>query len=81
MHGPDKNKQLVVLLKDGDLIEVRPLHTQRPKSISAFDLYEYLIRLEAGVIAKQKKEEKKAKKAERLARLRQENAEKRLFRK
>lgn len=80
MHGPDRNKQLVVSLKDGDLIEIRPVRTQRMKAISAFDLYDYLIRLEAGVVARQKREDKKAKKAERLARQRQERAEKRLFR-
>jgi hypothetical protein len=81
MHGPDKNKQLVVSLKDGDLIELRPARTSRSKSISAFDLYDYLIRLEAGVVERQKREDKKAKKEVRLARLRQERAEKRLFRK
>jgi len=80
-HGPDKNKPLVVSLKDGDLIEIRPAKTQRPKSISVFDVYDYIIRLEAGMVERQKREEKKAKKDERLARQRQERAEKRLFKK
>lgn len=80
-HGTDKNKALVVSLKDGDLIEIRPARTSRPKVISAFDLYDYLVRLEAGVAEREKREARKQKKAERLARLRQERAEKKLFRK
>lgn len=80
-HGLDKNKQLVVSLKDGDLIEMRPIRTQRTKTISAFDLYDYLIRLEMNAAERIKKEAKREARDIRLAQQRQERAEKRLFKK
>lgn len=78
-YGIDRNKQLVVALKDGDIIEMRPAKTRRALAITAFDLYGYLIRLAAGIAARQKREEKKAVKEAKLARARQERAERKLF--
>lgn len=82
-HGSDAGRKLVVSLVDGDLITFRPQGcpaSKRTKSISAFDVYAHVLRIEANAIARAKREEKRDKHQERLARARQERAEKRLTR-
>jgi len=80
-YGPDRDKHLVISLRDGDLITLKPLRTSRPETISAFDLYNYLLRCRANREVLERAREKKARKAERLAAMRQKRAEKRLFEK
>jgi len=70
-YGPDRDKHLVISLRDGDLITLKPLRTSRP----------YLLRCRANREVLERAREKKARKAERLAAMRQKRAEKRLFEK
>lgn len=80
MHGPDRDRKLVVRLIDGDLIEFRPAGTQRRKVMSAFDLYDHIMRTEANAMCRAKRESQKERKAIRLAQQRQARAEARLTR-
>jgi len=78
--GPDRDRRLVCSLDDGDLITLRPQGTQRPKSISVFDVYTMIHRVEAQRINLEKARAKKEKLATRRAAARQATAERRLLR-
>lgn len=77
-YGPDKNKRLILTMHPGDLIGIRPERTGREVSISAVDVYSYVLRIQANRNHLEKARITKDKKASRLAALRQIRAEKRL---
>jgi hypothetical protein len=53
-HGADRGRRLVVTLRDGDLVELRPHGTRRRKFVSVFDVYDFIIRAEARAAALEK---------------------------
>ena len=65
--GSDKRKRLVVTLRAGDVIEMRPERTGRVYSLKAVDVYRYMIRSAANLVALEKARNKKAAKAARNA--------------
>lgn len=67
-YGPDGGRKLVVSMVDGDLLVMRPKGTQQRKSISVFDVFAYVHRIEVAAVAKAKREASKAKRQARLAR-------------
>jgi len=77
--GGDHKARLIVSLEAGDLIVLRPERTGRSVSITASDLYAYLLRCKANLAHLEKARERKEKKALRLARLRQQRAERNLL--
>ena len=79
-YGPDRDRKLVCILDDGDLITLRPQGTRRAKSISVFDVYTMIHRVEAQRINLEKARAKKERLAVRRAAARQESAERRLLR-
>lgn len=80
--GKDRNRRVVVALRDGDIIAVRPARRSRLSvlTITAQDLHGYLVRCEADRIVREKKRDRKERTAIRLAAKRQERAEKKMFR-
>lgn len=58
-HGPDKGRQLIVSLEAGDLIQFRPKGTRQRHALSAFDLFNYVLRTEAHARAREKRERRK----------------------
>ena len=62
--GSDKNKRLVASFVDGDVIAIRPERTQRQLTITARDLYAYMLRCQANKSLLERAREKKARKAE-----------------
>lgn len=79
--GADSKRRLVVSLEAGDLVCVRPQRTNRVYRVAAKDLFHWLLRSEANLLALARARDMKAKRAARLARQRQERAEKRLVEK
>ena len=81
-YGVDKDRKLVVSLRDGDIIAVRPAKCSKARelSITAQDLWAYLVRCNANKITLAKARDIKERKAIRLAAQRQQRAEKRLTR-
>lgn len=81
-HGIHKFKHLIVSMVQGDLIKMWPAGTpsNRAKTISVFDVYDYAIKKEVTAANMEKLREKKAKRSIHLARLRQRAAEARLTR-
>lgn len=79
--GADSKRRLVVSLEAGDLVCVRPQRTKRVYRVAAKDLFHWLLRSEANLLALARARDVKARRAERLARQRQDRAEKRLFEK
>jgi hypothetical protein len=78
-YGPDRDRRLVVSLDAGDVVSVRPERTARALTITAQDLYAYLLRCQANRAVLEKARTSKARKAQRLASLRQKRAERRLI--
>lgn len=80
-YGVDKDRRLVVSLRDGDIIAVRPAKCSRNRelSITAQDLWAYLVRCQANRITLAKARDARERKAIRLAAQRQARAEKRLL--
>lgn len=78
----DKDRRLIVSLRDGDIIAVKPerLSAKETLTITAQDLYGYMMRCHANRLNLERARAKKESKAIRLARQRQERAEKRLVR-
>lgn len=80
-HGLDKERPLVVSLIQGDLISIRPKGRRTgERQITAFDLYDHLLRCEANCAKMERLRQLKERKAQRLADERQRRAEKRLTR-
>jgi len=78
-HGKDKNKPIVVSLKHGDLIELKPLHSRKIRyTVSVFDVYSFAVRRYAQAQLLEKARAKKAKKAEVRERRALDRMEKRL---
>jgi hypothetical protein len=74
-----RRKRLVVTLEPGDLIRIREQNRRESYTARLWDVYVWLVHAAANVKQLERARQKKAAKAERLARLRQERAEKRLF--
>lgn len=79
-YGPDRAKRLIVTLAAGDVINVRPERTQRAESITAKDLYAYLLRVKAQKGLMEKARAAKVRKQERLSRERIARADRRMTR-
>ena len=60
--GLDRDKRLVVSLRDGDIIAIRPERTQREVTVTVHDLYETLLRWQANRVNLEKARERKVKK-------------------
>lgn len=52
--GPDRGRKLVLSCEAGDVVVLRPHGTQRPLSMTAVDLYRYMLRNEANKIVLEK---------------------------
>lgn len=63
-YGKDRDKRLIVSLEQGDLISLRPAKTQRPETVSLFDVYRYAMRCRLNKIQADKNAVKKAKRNE-----------------
>ena len=57
-HGQDKGRSLTVSLEAGDLITFRPKGARQRHTLSAFDLFNYVMRTEALARAREKRERK-----------------------
>lgn len=77
-YGPDRGRELIVSLVQGDLIELRPKGTRRGETISAFDVYHYALRCRANRAQLEKARVAKEKKAARLAAQREARWSKRI---
>lgn len=75
--GRDKRRKLVVTLRDGDLLELRPQGTRQASRLSLFDIYRMMLRHEANV--RQLEKARKRKTQRQLQAL--DRKHKRMFRK
>lgn len=66
-YGPDGGRKLVVSMVDGDLIVMRPKGTQQRKSVSVFDVFAYVHRIEVAAVARAKREAAKQRREARRA--------------
>jgi len=64
-HGPDKGRALIVSLEAGDLVCFRPKGTRQRYAASAFDLFAFIVRCRALVLAREKRAVRAAKRKER----------------
>lgn len=76
----DRDRRLIVSLRDGDIIAVKPerLNGNSTLTITAQDLYGYLVRQQANRVALEKARESKAAKRSRKIAARIKRTEKRL---
>ena len=77
--GPDRNKRIAVTLHPDGRLEFRPERTRRAETLHILDAYRYALRCRVNREVLERARKKKDAKAKRLAALRQERAEKRLF--
>lgn len=58
-YGPDRDKRLIVSLRDGDIIAIRPERTRREVTVTAHDLYATMLRWQANRVNLEKARERK----------------------
>lgn len=63
----DRGRKLVVVLKDGDILQLRPQGTRQAAAASLFDIYAWMLRTAADHAKMAKLREAKAQKAQRRA--------------
>jgi hypothetical protein len=52
--GSDKHRKLILSCEAGDVVVIRPQGTQRPLSMTAVDIYRYMLRNEANKVVMEK---------------------------
>jgi len=78
-YGRDKRRRLVVALRDGDLLELRPEGTRQASSMKLSDVYAYMLRCAANIRVLERARKRKASKSRQRESARMRRAEKRLF--
>jgi len=77
--GPDRDKRTAITIHPDGRLELRPERTRRAETLHLLDAYRFAVRCRVNGVILEKARKKKDNKAKRLAALRQERAEKRMF--